>query len=245
MVCKFVDNSWICWNFKHQMVNDFFGSCHVVAWDLDAPTFPNSFMDAPCGPKAPLYWPISKFLRWTDPLPPEERISVSANSTFCGQIHLLHFAYFCILLLCSHREQKKPDIDTLSTVNFHPMYKHLDLCKNWAFIWRQTPYVVISAATSSFHPVPSVAMKCIRDQAAMATAKMKTRIVNRFACRSSLADASDDSFLNSQCDCDVRQTTRTPRNAKSQIQWDQLFSNFFPFFFSFSVDSCIVVSLMI
>lgn len=134
------------------------------------------------------------------------------------------------------------------------MYKHLDLCKNWTFIWRclksRTPYVVISAATSSFHPVPSVAMKCIRDQAAMATAKMKTRIVNRFACRSSLADASDGSFL-SQCDCDVGQTTRTPRfwNVKSQIQWDQLFpsfSIFFPSFFSFSVDSmyrCILYDL--
>lgn len=34
---------------------------------------------------------------------------------------------------------------------------------------------------------PSVAMKCTKDKAAMATAKTKTRMVKRFACRSSSA----------------------------------------------------------
>jgi hypothetical protein len=98
----------------HQMVNELFGSCHVVAWDLDAPTFPNSFMDAPCGPKAPLYWPISKFLRWTDPLPPEERISVSANKHFVGKsiCFILHTsAYFCCVVTKSKKNGHRHAVD--------------------------------------------------------------------------------------------------------------------------------------
>ena len=68
-----------------------------------------------------------------------------------------------------------------------PMYKHLDLWTKRTLVWVEPDSCCDQCSqVCSFH-LPSVAMKCIRDQAAIATAKTKTRIVNRFACRSSLA----------------------------------------------------------
>ena len=200
-----VESIECCWQFMdllefcikyHQMVNELFGSCHVVAWDLDAPTFPNSFMDAACGPKAPLYRPISKFLRWTDPLPPEERISVSANKHFVGKsiCFILHTsAYFCCIVTKSNKKRTSTRCRLWISIQCTSTWICAKTGLSFEGVWRAG--LCCDQCSHKFLSVPSVAMKCIRDQAAMATAKMKTRIVNRFACRSFLADASDGSVF--------------------------------------------------